>query len=117
MLNLVFTGFEDEMVKIAGKLDVIKNLFKRKPEPSSFKKSIPWALSRGITGAGSTLLIGVTMNKVLKDLKKKHKASESTKEKVKALLPLAAVGAASGTTKGMSEKMIEQAVSKLMKLK
>jgi len=100
MNNYLYSGFMDEMEKIA-----------------ISKKSIPWALSRGITGAGSTLAIGLVMHKVLKDLKKKEKEAKGLKSKAKAVAPLAVVGGGLGLAKGYSEKSLENVFKKLLKVR
>ena len=97
-MEIILQGFRDELEKIAG-----------------FKSSLPWAVSRGLTGAGSTVVIGLTMDKVLRDLKRQRKQAKGLKSKVKALAPLAGVGLGIGLGKGFAEKNIESGVKKLLR--
>ena len=96
-------GFISEMDKIASM--------------AAIKETVPWGISRGLMGGGSTVTIGLTMNKVLQDLKEKQKKAKNRWEVAKALLPLAAVGTAIGLFKGMGEKAVESSISKMMRIK
>lgn len=119
MNKYVYSGFVSEIEKIAGKaslLNKIKGLFKKAPRSSKWKQHMPWAISRGVTGAGSTLAIGLVMDSLLNP-EKRPKNFKEFKERTKKMLPVAGVGAITGLTKGFSEKAVEDTVKKLLKVR
>jgi len=101
MIKPILSGFVSEIEKLAG-----------------IKETLPWAISRGLTGGASTLAIGLTMSKALHNMKHKGKdhKEKGTVDKLKNLLPVAATGAATGLVKGMAEKGIESALKKALKV-
>ena len=85
MHSYIMSGFTDEMEKLSFlmiqsdnpmintlskakdpvKYDLISKHIKKKSieKTADFKTKIPWALARGMTGAGSTMAIGMTLKR------------------------------------------------------
>jgi len=89
-----------EVKALRGKYDINKSSYK------DIKKSIPWAIARGITGAGAGAIFGLPTARAM---------GLKGRSLLKFLAGTAGTGLGVSFAKGLSEKSIEKAVAKAMK--